>query len=366
MSLSTEKKPPIDLLNLPLEELKKKLVAAGVEAYRADQIHRWIFEKGVYDFEKMSNLSTEQRDRLKELFYIGIPKEVTRENSAGDKSVKLLLKLSEKDYVEAVYMEMADRRTVCISSQVGCKFHCAFCASGQDGFFRNLKMGEILSQVLLARDLAPDKKITNIVFMGIGEPFDNYNEVLKTIRVLNSKNALNIGARKITLSTCGVVPKIEALGEEGLQVELSVSLHGPTDSVRGALMPVNKAYPVKKLIEVCKKYAKKTRRAITFEYILVKGVNSSDAVANQLARLLKGMLCKVNLIPYNPIDEFPHTAPTYEETVRFQQTLQKFGVRTTVRFSKGRDIQAACGQLRSVHKKKEKSRKKRERTDSQP
>ena len=357
MSLKTE--PMIhDVLNLTVEELKKKFIAAGFEPYRADQVHEWIFSKGVYDFAKMINLPSEMRAKLKESFRIGIPSEVTRENSTGDKSVKLLLKLNDKDYVEAVYMPMNDRRTICISSQVGCKFHCAFCASGQDGFFRNLKMGEILSQVLLARDLAADKKITNIVFMGIGEPFDNYNEVLKTIRTLNSKNALNIGARKITLSTCGIVPKIEALMDEGLQVELSVSLHGPNDAVRGALMPVNKAYPVKKLLEVCKKYAKKTKRAITYEYILVKGVNASDSEANQLARLLKGTLCKVNLIPYNPIDEFPHAAPSYEETVRFQQILQKFGVRTTVRFSKGRDIQAACGQLRSVHHKKEKPRRK--------
>ncbi len=361
MSLETQElkiSQPIDLLNLPLEDFKKKLQAAGIEAYRADQIHQWIFDKGIYSFEKMSNLSAELRSRLKENFYIGIPKEVTRQESTGDKSTKLLLKLNEKDYVEAVLMRMKERSTVCISSQVGCKFHCAFCASGQDGFFRNLKMGEILSQVLLARDLAPSKKINNIVFMGIGEPFDNYLELLKTIRVLNSKNALNIGARKITISTCGIVPKIEKLIEEGLQVELSVSLHGPTDTVRGSLMPVNKAYPVKLLMDTCKKYVKKTGRAITFEYILVKGVNASNTEANQLARLLKGMLCKVNLIPYNPIEEFPHAAPTYEEVVHFQKVLQKFGVRTTVRFSKGRDIQAACGQLRSIHRKKEKMRKK--------
>ncbi len=359
MSLKSEIAKPIDVLNMTLDELKKKLHAAGIELYRADQIHQWIFGKSVYEFDKMTNLSEDLRNRLKELFVIGIPKEVTREVSVGDKSVKLLLKLNEKDSVEAVYMPMKERRTICISSQVGCKFHCAFCASGQDGFFRNLKVGEILSQVLLARDLSPNKKISNIVFMGIGEPFDNYPELLKTIRMLNSKNALNIGARKITVSTCGIIPKIEMLAEEGLQVELSISLHGPNDSVRGALMPVNTAYPVKALIETCKKYVKKTGRAITFEYILVKGVNASDNEANQLARLLKGMLCKVNLIPYNPIAEFPHVAPTYEEVVRFQQILQKFGVKTTVRFSKGRDIQAACGQLRSVHQKREKRKDKR-------
>jgi 23S rRNA (adenine2503-C2)-methyltransferase len=240
------------------------------------------------------------------------------------------------------------RATVCVSSQVGCKFHCAFRASGQDGFFRNLKMSEIASQVLMARDLAPDKKLTNIVFMGIGEPFDNYAEMMKTVRTLNSKQGLHIGARKITISTCGVIPKIEKLMDENLQVELSISLHGANDAVRGLIMPVNKAHPVKPLIDMCKKYIKKTKRAITFEYILIKGINASEKDARDLAKLLKGMICKVNLIPYNPIEEFPHAQPTYPEIVRFQQILQDAGIRTTVRFSKGRQIQAACGQLRSV------------------
>ena len=175
---------------------------------------------------------------------------------------------------------------------------------------------------------------------------------MRTVRQLNSKTGLGLGARRITISTCGVVPKIEKLAEEGLQVELSVSLHGPNDAVRGAVMPVNKAFPVRPLIEACKKYVKKTKRAITFEYILIQGVNASVNEAEALGRLLKGMLCKVNLIPYNPIEEFPHEAPSYPEIVAFQKTLQKHGVKTTVRFSKGQDIQAACGQLRSVQLKK--------------
>lgn len=357
MPTAVEKKPGLlNVLDLTGDELKKKFVEAGIEGYRADQVRQWIFGKGVYDFSQMKNLSAELQKKIAEKFTVGIPAEVTRQRSDDDKSVKLLLKLGEKDYVEAVCMPREDRCTVCISSQVGCKFHCAFCASGQDGFFRNLKMGEILAQVLLARDAAPGKKITNLVFMGIGEPFDNYGVLLRTIRTLNSKEALNIGARKITVSTCGVVPKIEQFSEEGLQVELSVSLHGATDAVRGLIMPVNKAYPVKPLIAACKKYVQKTNRAITFEYILIKGVNAGDREARDLARLLKGMLCKVNLIPYNPIDEFPHAAPSYPEVVKFQQTLQEEGIKTTVRFSKGRDIQAACGQLRSIQHKKEKVR----------
>ena len=308
-----------------------------------------VYEKGIYDFEKMTNLSLDLREKLKKVFTLAMPEAVAREKSGDDKSTKLLLKLRDNDLVEAVYIPSNDRHTVCISSQVGCKFHCAFCASGQNGFFRNLTAGEIISQVLMARDESPDKKITNIVFMGIGEPFDNYTQLLKAVRTLNSKNALGIGARKITISTCGVIPKIEALGNEGIQVELSVSLHGPTDTVRSAIMPVNNAYPVKPLIEACKSYVKKTKRAITFEYILIKGVNASEKEARALAKLLKGTLCKVNLIPYNPIQEFPHDAPSYEEIVRFQKILQDNGIKTTVRFSKGLDIQAACGQLRSIH-----------------
>ncbi len=338
----------INVLDLTPDELRRQFTERGIEPYRADQVLQWIYEKGVYDFDRMTNLSLDLRKNLKNVFLLSLPETVETQRSDDDKSTKLLLRLKNDDLVETVQMPIGTRQTVCVSSQVGCKFHCAFCASGQNGFFRNLKMGEILSQVLLARDVSPAKKITHIVFMGIGEPFDNYKELLRTIRTLNSKNALHIGARKITVSTCGVIPKIEALGDEGLQVELSVSLHGPNDTVRGAIMPVNNAYPVEPLIDACRKYTKKTKRAITFEYILVKGVNASEKEARGLAKLLKGMLCKVNLIPYNPIEEFPHEAPTYPEIVRFQQILQEGGIKTTVRFSKGQDIQAACGQLRSV------------------
>ena len=348
----TATRPLLNVLNFTPDELRAKFSELGLEPYRADQVFQWIYEKGVYDFEKMTNLSIDLRKKLNSEFSIAMPKATARERSGDDQSTKLLLQLNDKDCVETVYIPSGSRQTVCVSSQVGCKFHCAFCASGQDGFFRNLSMGEIVSQVLLARDVSPDKKLTNIVFMGIGEPFDNYRELLKTVRTLNSKNAFGIGARKITISTCGIIPKIEALGDEGLQVELSVSLHGATDTVRGAIMPVNTAYPVKALIDACKKYVKKTKRAITFEYILIKGINASEKEARDLAKLLRGMLCKVNLIPYNPIEEFPHQQPSYEEIVRFQQILQDSGVKTTVRFSRGRDIAAACGQLRSVQMKK--------------
>ena len=341
-----------NVLNFTPEELKKKFQELGLEPYRADQVLQWIYVKGIYDFDRMTNLSLATREKLKTIFSLSIPEEAERQKSHDDDSIKLLLKLNDNDLVETVYMPMKDRQTVCVSSQVGCKFHCAFCASGQNGFFRNLTMGEMVAQILMARDAAPNKKLTHIVFMGIGEPFDNYKELLRTIRTLNSKQTLNIGARRMTVSTCGIVPKIEAFGEEGIQVELSISLHGPTDAVRGAIMPVNQAYPVKALIETCKKYAKKTKRAITFEYILIKGVNAQEKEAQEIVKLLKGMLCKVNLIPYNPIEEFPHEAPSYEEIVRFQQILQRGGIKATVRFSKGQDIQAACGQLRSVREKK--------------
>lgn len=356
------------------EELRAAFEKNGLPGFRADQVLGWVYQKGVYDFAKMKNLGAETIAKVKEHFDIRMPAIVERQRSGQDKSTKLLIKLGNGDLVEAVYMSatkrrrirphgagglwtdsptpcgepVKDRETVCISSQVGCKFHCAFCASGQNGFFRNLTSGEIIAQVLLARDVSPKKSLTNIVFMGIGEPLDNYDSVLKAIRTLNSPKALGFGARRITVSTCGVVPKIERMAEEGLQIELSISLHGPNDGVRGAIMPVNQAYPIKPLMEAAKHYASKTGRAITFEYILIKGVNASETEARGLAKLLKGMLCKVNLIPYNPIEEFPHATPTYEEVLRFQAVLENAGIRTTVRFSKGQDIQAACGQLRSV------------------
>lgn len=342
-----------DLLDLTPEELRARFKTAGLPAYRANQCLDWVYEKGVYDFEKMTNLPKDLRGKLAEHFKVGMPQIVERRSAGDDGSTKLLLRLGDKEYVEAVQMPTESRQTVCISSQVGCKFHCAFCASGQDGFFRNLRSGEMLAQVLAARDVSPTQKLTNIVFMGIGEPFDNYEQVLRAVRTLNSPAALKMGARKITISTCGVVPKIEELSKEGLQVELSVSLHGANDSVRGSIMPVNRAYAVRPLIDACKRYAKKTKRAITFEYILIKGINASERDARDLAKLLSGMLCKVNLIPYNPIDEFPHAAPNYPEVVLFQRVLQEAGIRTTVRFSKGRLIEAACGQLRSVRLRKD-------------
>ncbi|OIO37467.1 MAG: 23S rRNA (adenine(2503)-C(2))-methyltransferase [Candidatus Omnitrophica bacterium CG1_02_46_14] len=339
----------VNILDLTPEELKKKFTELDFEPYRADQILQWVYEKGVYDFERMTNLSVDLRKRLKGAFSLAMPEIVESEKSDGNDSKKLLLKLKDGNLVECVYIPMETRHTVCVSSQAGCKFHCAFCASGQNGFFRNLTSGEIISQVLMARDLSASKKITNIVFMGIGEPLDNYTQLMKAIRILNSKNGLGIGARKITISTCGIIPKIKVLSGEGLQIELSVSLHGPNEIVRGSLMPVNSAYSVKYLIEACKQYIKKTKRVITFEYILIKGVNASEKEARDLSRLLKGMLCKVNLIPYNPIEEFAHDAPSYDEIVRFQKALQSKGIKTTVRFSKGQDIQAACGQLRAIH-----------------
>lgn len=343
----------VNVLDRTPEELRQDFADKGFEAYRAAQILQWVYEKGVYDFAKMTNLPAALREKLKGQFAVAMPAVIESQHSDGDNSTKILLKLNEKDYVEAVYMPVKTRETVCVSSQVGCKFHCAFCASGQDGFMRNLTMGEIMAQVLMARDLSPAKRLTNVVFMGIGEPFDNYKEMMRTVRTLNSPAAFGLAARRITISTCGVVPKIEQLTKEGLQVELSISLHGPNDIVRGAIMPVNNAYPVKKLIEACKAYSAKTKRLITFEYILINGVNASIKEAGELGRLLKGMLCKVNLIPYNPIEEFPHDQPSYEDIKRFQNILQRHGVKTTVRFSKGRDIQAACGQLRSVRVKKD-------------
>jgi 23S rRNA (adenine2503-C2)-methyltransferase len=240
----------------------------------------------------------------------------------------------------------ADRRTLCLSSQVGCKFHCAFCASGQGGFQRQLSSGEIVQQVILASRLLGDRP-THVVYMGVGEPFDNYDAVLKSVRTLNHADGLGIGARRITISTCGVVPGIERLANEAIQVELSVSLHAPNDTVRNTLMPVNKSWPVAELLEACRAYAEQTHRIVTFEYTLIRGVNDREAEARELARRLAGLPCRVNLIPLSEVAEFNGKPSMPDAADLFIRTLAVRHVNATLRASKGTRIRAACGQLRS-------------------
>ena len=280
-----------------------------------------------------------------------------------DGTTKCLFRLADDQTIESVLIPTRERKTVCVSTQVGCAYSCAFCASGLDGFKRNLTPGEIVQQVVrIQRSLVchprvredqisasagmTKKGVTNVVFMGMGEPLANYDHVLKSIRILNSPEGLAIGMRKFTISTVGLVPQIERLSKEGLQIELAISLHAPSDELRGQIMPVNLKHPLKDLIAACRAYAKRTKRLVTFEYILLSEVNDSTEHAEELARLLKGSFCKVNLIPCHPIPGLPFKKPPLKRMLAFERTLQAKGTVCTLRRSRGLDIEGACGQLR--------------------
>jgi 23S rRNA (adenine2503-C2)-methyltransferase len=293
----------------------------------------------------MTSLSKGLRERLEKELPFPDLKEHARRVSA-DGTVKFLFELVDGQVVETVFIPTAKRSTLCISSQAGCRSGCKFCASGIGGLERNLDAGEIVGQVLKARRAVFPKLISHIVFMGVGEPFDNYENAVKAARLLNASYGAHIGARHITLSTCGIIPGIERLAEEGLQIELSVSLHAPNDKLRSQIMPINQKYPLPKLMDACRAYARRTNRQVTFEYILLKDVNCSLLIAEELAVLMKGWLAKVNLIPYNPVTEFPFETPSRQEILSFKNALESKGVVCTLRSPRGRDVSAACGQLR--------------------
>jgi len=362
----------IDIKNISRDELVKELIGAGEKPYRATQVFKWLYKVGVKSFDEMTDLNKELREKLKEKFHITKIVPLDSKRSFSDGTTKYLLKLEDSHTVEAVFLPEKERATICLSSQVGCKFGCSFCASAAFGFVRNLKASEILDEVLFIREhpvpVGPPSNdslryragpvITNIVFMGIGEPLDNYNNVMRAIRILNDEDAFKIGARKITISTCGIIPAIEKLINERLQVELSVSLHSADDKIRSRLVPVNKVYPLKDLIAACKNYTKKTKRVITFEYVLIKGENASVGDAFKLARLLTGMMCKVNVIAYNQVNPVRnlkisngikargYEAPSAEDAGNFVRTLKGRLINVMFRKSKGEDIDAGCGQLR--------------------
>lgn len=341
-----------DIKELSLQELEDKLQSWNFPKYHARQIFSWIYQKGAFEFSSMSNLPQALRKKLADEFYIlGLGLADLQESSDGTK--KFLFELKDKNLVEAVSIPSARRATGCISSQVGCKFSCKFCASGLKGFKRNLTVGEILDEVLYLKNNKPGAALTHIVFMGTGEPLDNYENVLKSVRIINSVDALNIGARRITISTSGIIPGIHKLILENLQIELSISLHAADDKVRSQIMPVNKIYPLADLIKCCHEYIARTNRQITFEYILIKGFNAGLAEAQALAGLLKDLrLAKVNLIPANPILELKIVPPTEIEAEEFKECLFKCGINVTLRRERGQDIDASCGQLRLRHEDK--------------
>lgn len=300
----------------------------------------------------MSDLPAGLRRRLKDNFYLfGL--NLAKKIKSKDGTEKFLFELSDRNYIETVVIPTEKRVTVCISTQAGCKFACAFCASGLLGFKRNLTCAEIIEQILYLKNNCPARRLTHLVFMGIGEPLDNYDNVIRAIRIINSKYSFHIGARRITISTCGIIPGIKRLSEGGLQIELSISLHATDDKTRSQIIPINKRYPLNELIKTCREYIKKTNRQLTFEYILIKGINSDLQNANNLSTILKGLNCKVNLIPANPVKERHIEPPKKKEILAFKDCLVKQGVNVTLRRPRGQDIEAACGQLRLGYEKKD-------------
>lgn len=340
------------IFNLNLKEIEKVLTSWNEKIFRTKQIFKWLYKKGISDFASVSDIPSSLRDRLRENFYIFTVK-IIRHLYSRDGTEKLLLELNDGNLIEAVNIPAERRVTGCISTQVGCKFACGFCASGILGFKRNLSSGEMIEQALYLKNKSKNKRFTHLVFMGIGEPLDNYENVLKAIRIINSSAGLHIGARRITVSTCGIVPGIRRLAREGLQIELSISLHAPDDITRSEIMPINKKYPLKDLIQACAEYSKKTGRQITFEYVLIKGVNSDLQSAQKLSTILSKLkLCKVNLIPCNFIKELRVEPPNKLEILLFRNYLLKQGINATLRKPRGQDIEAACGQLRLRYEKK--------------
>lgn len=334
----------IDLKDLTFEELEEFLVGMGEKKFRAKQIFAWL-HRGVTSFDEMTDLSVALRKKLAEVSFVSTAEIERLLVSNIDGTRKYLFRLGDGNMVESVAMYYKHGISVCISCQVGCRMGCKFCASTIGGLVRSLTAGEILNQVLFVqKDIG--ERISNIVMMGIGEPMDNFDNVIKFLKNVNDEHGINIGYRHISLSTCGVVPNIERLMEYALPITLSISLHAPTDEIRSAIMPVNKAYPVDELLAVCRKYTERTGRRISFEYSVINGVNDSEECAKILASKLKGMLCHVNLIPVNNVEENDFKKPSADKIRRFMSVIDKYNIPVTVRRELGSDISASCGQLR--------------------
>lgn len=327
-----------------LEDLELELQNMGEKKFRAGQLFHWIYVEKVKDFDDMTNLSLELREKLKDNYTMCNYK-ILRKQESSDGTKKYLFDILDGNAIETVLMQYHHGKTVCVSTQVGCKMGCKFCASTGIKFIRNLTAGEIVEQILaVEQDIG--ENISNIVYMGIGEPLDNYDNVIKSIRIMNNQKGLNIGARHISVSTSGLVPKIYDLANENIPCTLSISLHATTDEKRSAMMPVNNAYNISQLMEACKEYIKATNRRISFEYALAKDNNDNLEDAKRLVKLLKGMLCHVNLIPINKIENGAYVKSTNENIIKFRDYLNDNGIVATIRRELGSDIEAACGQLR--------------------
>jgi len=351
-----------DIKDFTIAELEERLAEISAPPFRARQIAEWLYRKGVSDFSLMDNLSKDFREKLNALFHVSRP-EIAEIARSTDGTEKFLFQLTgrghsplsnpmervpapptQTEYIETVLIPERERTTVCLSTQVGCRYKCAFCASGKSGFTRNLTLAEIINQLLFIR-FSRDRKITNVVFMGMGEPFDNYENLVRAISVINHDQGMGIGARKITVSTCGIIPGITRFQDLGLQVELSVSLHAAKEELRCKLMPVSKKYPLKELVPALADYTRKTGRVVTLEYLLVKDVNDSVDCAEKLIDITKYLKAKVNLLGYSSVAGNNYRAPEKEDVLIFANRLIQKGVFVTIRKSRGNDIYAACGQL---------------------
>jgi len=327
-----------------LDKLKEEMISIGEKSYRAEQIFKWIYVENVTNFNEMTNLSLELREKLTENYTLGIYKIIKKQESS-DGTKKYLFDVLDGNAIETVLMQYKHGYSICVSSQVGCKMGCKFCASTGIAFIRSLTSGEIAEQILaVERDTGI--KISNVVFMGIGEPLDNFENVIKAIKTINNPKGLNIGARHISISTCGLVPKIYEIADMDLQCTLSISLHATTNEKRSKMMPINNKYNIEELMKACKYYIEKTNKRISFEYALAKDNNDNLDDAKALVKLLKGILCHVNLIPINKIENGQFDTSTNENVIKFRDYLNERGIVATIRRELGDDIEAACGQLR--------------------
>ena len=327
-----------------LNKLKEELIRIGEKPFRAEQIFKWLYQEKVKSFDDMTNLSLELREKLKQNYTICNFK-ILRKQESKDGTIKYLFDVLDGNAIETVLMSYHHGYSICVSSQIGCKMGCKFCASTGINFIRNLSSGEIVEQIL-AVEQDTGYKISNVVLMGIGEPLDNYDNVVNAIHIINNPKGINIGARHISLSTSGLVPKIYKLAEENIQCTLSISLHATNNKKRSSMMPVNDAYPIEELIKACKDYIEKTHRRISFEYALAKDNNDNIEDAKELVKLLKGMICHVNLIPINKIENGKFDKSSNENIIKFRDYLNDHGIVATIRRELGSDIDAACGQLR--------------------
>lgn len=350
--LQKSEKPSI--YSFQLTELKEWLKDNGEKAFRAEQIYEWLYKKRVTSFDEMTNLSKSLREKLAEQFSITTLKTIVKQTSQ-DGTIKFLFELHDGYSIETVLMRHNYGNSVCVTTQVGCRIGCTFCASTLGGLKRNLEAGEIVAQVVnvqIALDEAGER-VSHVVIMGIGEPFDNYDEMMAFLKIINHEKGLHIGARHITVSTSGIIPKIYQFAEEQLQINFAISLHAPNTELRTKLMPINKAYKLPDLIDAVKYYIEKTGRRVSFEYGLFGGVNDQVEHAEELAQLIKGLKCHVNLIPVNYVPERNYVRTPRNQIFTFERTLKKHGINVTIRREHGHDIDAACGQLRAKERKEE-------------